>query len=120
MSPSSHADDLRRLAGQAVAIAYTAEQMAKSLEEAAPGAAPTEPAPEENGEWLRFSPLEEEIIAVVPRDAWMPMKTIALAVDQSSDGDLGGVLRNLVARRVLLSAQSRGYRLNAAADGRGE
>jgi hypothetical protein len=100
--PESETEALRRLAVQA--LHYAAERMAQTREEPAEA----EAAPGEK--CALFSPTEIAILAVVPVEGWMTAELIAEATDESLDGDLQPLLRNLVARKALRSAPGRGYR----------
>jgi hypothetical protein len=102
----SEAEALHRLAAQA--LHYAAERMTQVREEPV-----SEDAASSEEKYLLFSPTEEAILAAVPVEGWMTAELIAEAIDEPLEGDLKPLLRNLVARKALRSAQGRGYRRRA-------
>lgn len=77
------------------------------------------PTPERPGEispgWLWLSPLEEEILRAVNPTNWVTAERIAADCGGTLSTEFRAVLKNLVERGILVSAQSRGYRLNLPA-----
>jgi DNA-binding IscR family transcriptional regulator len=61
--------------------------------------------------WPAFSPVEQSIVKIMPTTGWMTTETLAAKIGESPTSDLKAILRNLVARGVLESAQGNGFRL---------
>jgi hypothetical protein len=89
---------------------------------AAPLPAPAAPAPVvevgRGGIWM--SNEERDIVAVLDRTNWKTRKQISAATGLPPEGDLKVLLRNLVARSVLESSTSLGYRLTAGVPEKGD
>jgi hypothetical protein len=75
----------------------------------AAGSAPVQAA--RTGSAAAYSREELDILAVLNREIWCTRKEISKVTGLSAEGDLRVILRNLVARGVLESSTSKGYRL---------
>ncbi len=61
--------------------------------------------------WKALSPMEESLIKVATKEEWQSAERLIERAGISDEREAKSILRNLVAKNILQSAPSRGYKL---------